>query len=176
MPRKLDTPTMRDPMHHQSISSRQLEPLSCKQGGTNCKSGSSILISAYSTAEQEALIEDLFWQNVLEEADKEISRTNIIEQSTPNQSSLQDIEVDTWDDILTSHPSQEQVQQVKSHTLQPKPADCATRMKEVAQDTIIINDLGRDTVRNPGELTILPKANRNTTPLEKPASNYNVVP
>eukprot|EP00957_Ditylum_brightwellii_P137557 10486707-Ditylum_brightwellii.AAC.1 len=42
-------------------------------------------------------------------------------------------------------------------------------MKEVAQDTINIHDLGQDPVRDPGKMVTIPKALQNTTPLQKPA-------
>eukprot|EP00957_Ditylum_brightwellii_P010722 812645-Ditylum_brightwellii.AAC.1 len=42
-------------------------------------------------------------------------------------------------------------------------------MKNVAQGTLQIHDLGRDPVQDPGEMATLPKAMRSTPPLKKPA-------
>eukprot|EP00957_Ditylum_brightwellii_P134482 10252100-Ditylum_brightwellii.AAC.1 len=42
-----------------------------------------------------------------------------------------------------------------------------TCMKDVAQDTLQIHNLGRDSVRDPGEMATLPKAVCNTSILKK---------
>eukprot|EP00957_Ditylum_brightwellii_P142428 10851231-Ditylum_brightwellii.AAC.1 len=48
-------------------------------------------------------------------------------------------------------------------------------MKEVDQDTIVINDIGKEAVQDPGEFTTLSKSNRNTTRLKKPKFNHDTV-
>eukprot|EP00957_Ditylum_brightwellii_P107937 8233214-Ditylum_brightwellii.AAC.2 len=140
---------------------------------------------------------------MLEEADDETACNDIIDQSTLDQVSFQDIVVDKWDKILTYTPSLNQVPCSNSPSAHPKPSDHVSLtqpakvlystellqklvgfrnmehilawMKEVAKDTLVINDLGKDTMQDPDKFATLPKANRNTNPLEKPASNYAVV-
>ena len=43
-----------------------------------------------------------------------------------------------------------------------------TKMKQVAQPTLKINDLGRDPMWDPGKMATMPKQCRNTTPLQPP--------
>eukprot|EP00957_Ditylum_brightwellii_P117276 8944120-Ditylum_brightwellii.AAC.1 len=49
------------------------------------------------------------------------------------------------------------------------------RMKEVTKDTIIKKDFGKDAPQDPQAFATLPKANRNTSLLEKPLLNYDVM-
>eukprot|EP00957_Ditylum_brightwellii_P062604 4751607-Ditylum_brightwellii.AAC.1 len=43
-------------------------------------------------------------------------------------------------------------------------------MNETTQQTLTINDLGRDPIRDPGEMATMPKKNGNTTPISKPST------
>ena len=49
------------------------------------------------------------------------------------------------------------------------------KVKQVAQPTVKINDLGRDPMRYPGDMATMPKQRRNTTPLQRPERFGDVV-
>ena len=49
------------------------------------------------------------------------------------------------------------------------------KLKQVAQPTLKINDLGRDPMRDPVEMITMPKKRRNTTPLQSPEQFGDIV-